>query len=131
MATKIWLVGQNISGYLPDTPLFVTDSWEDARSYQVCEIIGNDGLHDMYLETLRVADGDDTDLILESLANIEQCLWARDDLRKAKESREWGCTIGIYSLWITEVSRADLEIDDDIEGEELKLAIQEINESGF
>lgn len=80
-----WATGHNMPGYMPESDVFITSDWADARDALIADLE-------------RAADQDSDFGSVESVA--DEYATAIAELRKLTEHDEWGCTIGNTAWWL-------------------------------
>ena len=123
----IYCVGKNIPGYLPESSPYYTLSWEAA-----CDAMASD--LDECLEAIYQGDIDHDELD-ESLKETEDKISLLRQVAKSDpKDHFFGYSIYVdipflsLHFWIETVTRGDLQIPNDAEGDELDAMLETIND---
>lgn len=112
--TKVYVVGYNMSGYLPEMDPYATTDYESAQRFMIDELKRSEDFHDM---------GPEDD---ESEGRAEELCHAAEELNlhgtpKLNDAEPWDAFIGNMHYWITveevpesEVAKHLLEINGEI-----------------
>jgi hypothetical protein len=151
MPTTIWIVGQNLAGYMPNSSPFLTTDWESAKNSLADDIerwadslvsglttlkYFEDGREEYTAEQALEYCEAHPELVLvdrdkETLQEIAQCEAAIESLNNLEKDLEWGYYIGNEYYWMHITEREANEIPDDLEGDELEDFIDMLNEMGY
>jgi len=114
--TKVYVVGHNMAGYLPDSDPYYTDDETSAKRYLYDEM-------DAYGDYLSEAPEDERD---ERWHEEEDDLSvAMGDLNYHDAPCAW--SVGIRRYWIEVTTLGQLMADNDIEAETVKDALNQLN----
>lgn len=143
-STVLWLAGQNLAGYLPETSPFLCTSWAEARDvvredltrhaeslYERMSDVLRDlvnGHHPKFVRDAVLTEESEDRALLLDIIDAEDAL---DALDAVENGTDFLVYVGHVARWFHTVPRADAGIAEDLRGDALEDAVLAYNENAY